>query len=57
MIISNKNRFLFKPSLERVDCSKIYSRDNCVLVCLGTNLGRNDINLEEYLEYISKYRI
>ena len=57
MIITKENRYLFKPSMERVDCSKPYTRENCVLVCLGTNLGRNDIDLDEYLKYIEHLRV
>ena len=57
MIITKENRFLFKPSMERVDCSKPYNQDNCVLVCLGSNLGRNDIPLQEYLAYVQMLRL
>jgi hypothetical protein len=57
MIITKENRYLFKPSMERIDCSKPYNRENCVLVCLGTNLGRNDIELSEYLKFIETLRV
>jgi CRISPR/Cas system Type II protein with McrA/HNH and RuvC-like nuclease domain len=57
MIITKENRYLFKPSMERIDCSKPYTRDNCVLVCLGSNLGRNDIELSEYLKFIESLRV
>lgn len=52
MINSNKKRHLFQPSMERMDCSKSYTIDNCVLVCLGSNLGRNDVPLDEYKKYV-----
>ena len=56
MIITTKSRFLFKPSIERIECNKTYTKENCVLVCLSTNLGRNDFPLKNYLEYINKLR-
>ena len=56
MIPTKELRFIFKPSMERLDCSKPYTIDNCVLVCLGTNLGRNDLPLESYLNYLEKLK-
>jgi hypothetical protein len=56
MIITKENRYLFKPSMERMDCFNPYTRENCVLVCLGSNLGRNDLELKEYLKYIQNLR-
>lgn len=56
MIKTEEKRYLFKPSLERVDCAKPYTIDNCVLVCLGANLGRNDLPLDEYLAFLKTLR-
>lgn len=52
MIITAESRFIFQPSIERVDCTKKYTKDNCVLVLLATNYGRSDFPLEDYLDYI-----
>lgn len=52
MIITAESRFIFQPSIERVDCTKKYTKDNCVLVLLAANYGRSDFPLEEYLDYI-----
>lgn len=52
MIITETNRFIFQPSIERIDCIKKYTQDNCVLVTLGVNLGKNDFPLEDYLDYV-----
>lgn len=54
MIKTTENRYLFKPSMERIDCSKPYTQTNCVLVCIGANLGRNDLPMNDYLDYIKK---
>lgn len=52
MIITETRRFIFQPSIERVNCDLSYTKDNCVLVTLGANLGRNDFPLEDYLDYV-----
>ena len=52
MIITETRRFIFQPSIERVNCDLSYTKDNCVLVTLGVNLGRNDFPLEDYLDYL-----
>ena len=56
MIDTKTNRYLFKPSIERVDCKEKYTTENTVLVCLGTNLGRSNLPLDDYLAYIQKLR-
>lgn len=57
MIITKKKRYLFKPSIERIDCSKKYTKENCVLVLFGVNLGKNDFDVLDYTTYINKLRI
>jgi hypothetical protein len=56
MIITNKKRCLFKPSIERIDCSRPYTKGNCVLVLFGINMGRNAFPLKDYLRYIYTLR-
>lgn len=56
MIITETNRFIFQPSIERIDSTKKYTKDNCVLVILGVNLGKNDFLLEDYLDYIKNLK-
>ena len=57
MIITETNRFIFQPSIERIDSTKKYTKYNCVLVTLGVNLGKNDFLLEYYLDYIKNLKI
>lgn len=56
MIITEESRFIFQPSIERVDCTKKYTKDNCVLVLLATNYGRSDFPLEDYLDYVKNLK-
>lgn len=56
MIITETRRFIFQPSIERVNCDLSYTKDNCVLVTLGANLGRNDFPLEDYLDYVKNLK-
>ena len=56
MIITETNRFIFQPSIERIDSTKKYTKDNCVLVTLGVNLGKNDFLVEDYLDYIKNLK-
>ena len=50
------SRFSFKMSLDRIDNSKDHSIDNCQLVCLAIQYGRNDKTVEEVKAYIEKIK-
>jgi hypothetical protein len=42
MVPSNTTyRNPFQPSLDRIDCSRGYTKDNVVLTCMAANMGRN----------------
>ena len=56
MIITETRRFIFQPSIERVNCDLSYTKDNCVLVLLATNYGRSDFPLEDYLDYVKNLK-
>lgn len=43
---------IFQISVDRVDCSKGHTKDNIVLVCLGTNLARNASKTEDLVEWL-----
>lgn len=43
----------FQPSIERIDNSKGYTMDNCVLCCLAENLGRNDMDHDDFKEWLN----
>lgn len=42
----------FQPSIERIDNSKGYTMDNCVLCCLAENYARNDMEHEDFKEWL-----
>lgn len=46
----------FQPSLERLDCSKGYTRDNCVLSCRAMNTARGNISTELWIEFLTKWK-
>lgn len=56
MISSKIPYFPFKPSIDRIDNSKPHTPDNCVLVCLAGNYGRNDATVEEYQSHLNCIR-
>jgi hypothetical protein len=55
-IIAENPRYLFKPSIERLDNNKSYTQDNCVLVCLGINYGRSCTSVELFKEHLANIR-
>jgi len=48
---------LFKPSIERIDNSKKYNIDNCVLVCMGINYGRITGTLNDFYNHLKTIKI
>lgn len=56
LIPSNINRAPDKPSLDRINCAKGYTKDNVVLTCMCANIGRNSCNPETFDEFCRKLR-
>ena len=52
MFSSSKAYYPFQPSVDRIDNNKTYTEDNCVLVCLSENYGRNSLKVDKYLSVI-----
>lgn len=52
LIPSEKARYPFKPSLDRLDLDKGYTIDNIVLCCYVANIGRNHNTVEEFTEFV-----
>lgn len=55
-VITEEPRYPFKPSIERLDNTKFYEKDNCVLVCLGINYGRSNNSIEKLQSHLNKIR-
>ena len=43
----------FQPSIERIDNSKGHTMDNCVLCCFAENYGRNNMNYDDFKEWLN----
>lgn len=56
LVITEISRYPFKPSIERLNNNMAYTKDNCVLVCLGINYGRSNNSIEELQNHLTKIR-
>lgn len=57
LIPSNKHKHPQQPSLDRLDRDKGYTKDNVVLCCYSANIGRNENDLDTWLEFIKSLNI
>lgn len=53
MTITSKNKFPSKPSIDRIDNDKAYTKDNCVLCCYSANIGRNTNNVDDWSDFLN----
>ncbi len=56
LIPSTQKKHPQQPSLDRLDRNKGYTKDNIVLCCYSANIGRNENNLEIWIEFIKKLK-
>ncbi len=53
LIPSNEKKHPQQPSLDRLDRTKGYTRDNVVLCCYSANIGRNENDVETWRKFLS----
>jgi hypothetical protein len=49
-------RHPFKPSIDRLDNNKGYTKDNIVLCSLMANFARNSLQEEEWIDVVKKFK-
>ena len=55
LIPNEKPKHPQQPSLDRLDRSKGYTKDNVVLTSYSANIGRNENDLETWLKFLSLF--
>lgn len=54
MFPAKSPHYPFQPSIDRIDNSKGHTMDNCVLVCMVENYGRNNMLYDEFIEWLDE---
>ncbi len=54
MIPNKTQTYMFQPSVERLDCNIGHTPENCVIVCLSLNYGRNNCNIDDFTSHLEK---
>lgn len=54
---SDISHFPLKPSIDRIDSNIHHTRDNCQLVCLAINFGKNTSDDQALREYVDRLKI
>lgn len=50
---SNEAKYPWQPSLDRLDRTKGYTKDNVVLACYTANIGRNTSSAETFIKFVN----
>jgi len=57
LIPSEKKKHPQQPSLDRLDRNKGYVKDNVVLCCYSANIGRNENDVETWVDFLKKLNL
>jgi hypothetical protein len=52
LLITLEHKHPQKPSLDRLDRNKGYTKDNVVLTCYAANIGRNETDVDKWKEFV-----
>ena len=55
LIPSKEKKHPQQPSIDRLDITKGYTKDNIVLACYSANIGRNENDVETWKNFISLF--
>jgi len=56
LVPTGEKRHPQKPSLDRLDCSKGYTKDNVVLACHAANMGRNVSTVDQFSAFVAELK-
>ena len=54
LVPSSKGKHPQQPSLDRLDRNKGYTKNNVVLCCYSANIGRNETELDIWVDFLKK---
>jgi hypothetical protein len=57
LVITEIHKHPFKPSIDRIDNTKGYTKDNIILCCLMSNMGRNSCDYDEWKTCLNSLEI
>lgn len=52
LLVSDQKKHPQQPSIDRIDNTKGYTKDNIVLCCYSANIGRNENNVDTWKNFL-----